>query len=307
MASMNSSREHVLEAGYSPVNIRSVFDRVFQQEHVNFVLTNSLPRRLLTRFMGWFSQIEQPLVRDASLALWQRFADLQLHEAKHTDFRSLHECFIRELKPGARTIDPDPASLVSPCDAIVGAAGRIQDTTLIQAKGLTYTLEELLLDPELVRVHRGGSYATLRLTASMYHRFHAPYDCSVERVRYVSGDTWNTNPSTVGRVDKLFCKNERAVLRTRLQPGGQVVTLVPVAAILVASIRLHCLDVLLHLQHRGPNVFDCDASYRKGDEMGWFQHGSTILVFAPPGVELCESIQSGARIQQGQALMRLAT
>lgn len=288
------------------MNSRRLAERVFQSEWLNGVLAVGLPRRLATHFMGWFSRIEQPFVRDVSLALWQRFADLQLHEAKHTNFRSLHDCFIRELKPGARPIDVDPASLVSPCDAIVGAAGRIEDTTLIQAKGLTYTLDELLLDPELVRIHRGGTYATLRLTASMYHRFHAPYDCAVERVRYVSGDTWNTNPSTVGRVDRLFCKNERAILRTRIEPGAQMVTLVPVAAILVASIRLHCLDVLLHLRHRGPHVFDCDASYRKGDEMGWFQHGSTILVFAPPGVELCDAIHSGARIRQGQALMRLA-
>ena len=101
------------------------------------------------------------------------------------------------------------------------------------------------IDPQLVRLYRNGQYATLRLTPSMYHRFHAPYDCIVDKVTYISGDTWNVNPIALNRVAKLFCKNERAVICTMLRPFGITVTLVPVAAILVASIRLHFLDVLL--------------------------------------------------------------
>ena len=92
-------------------------------------------------------------------------------------------------------------------------------------------------DAELVHYYRGGQFATLRLTSSMYHRFHAPYDCRVEQVNYISGDTWNVNPIALKRVERLFCKNERAVIRCRL-PSGALLTLVPVAAILVASIRL---------------------------------------------------------------------
>jgi phosphatidylserine decarboxylase len=274
-------------------------------EELHFLVTNRIPRRAWTQFMGWFSQIEQPVVRDASLALWRWFADLQLEEAATTDFRSIHECFTRKLKPGARPIDPDPSVLVSPCDGIVGGAGHIEGTQLIQAKGLTYTLEELLIDPELVALYRNGSYVTLRLTASMYHRFHAPHDCELEHVTYVSGDTWNTHPIALARVEKLFCKNERAVLQARLTATGHVITLVPVAAILVASIRLHCLDVLLHLDHRGPNEWSCRAPARKGEELGWFQHGSTILVFAPAGFELCERVVTGARLRMGEPLLRL--
>jgi phosphatidylserine decarboxylase len=274
-------------------------------EELHFLVTNRIPRRAWTQFMGWFSQIEQPVVRDVSLALWRTFADLQLEEAATTDFRSVHDCFTRQLKPGARAIDPDPAVLVSPCDGIVGGSGRIEGTQLIQAKGLTFTLEELLIDPELVALYRNGSYVTLRLTASMYHRFHAPHDCVLEHVTYVSGDTWNTHPIALARVEKLFCKNERAVLRTRLAATGHVITLVPVAAILVASIRLHCLDVLLQLDHRGPNEWSCRAPARKGEELGWFQHGSTILVFAPVGFELCERIVTGAQLRMGEPLLRI--
>jgi phosphatidylserine decarboxylase len=175
---------------------------------------------------------------------------------------------------------------------------------VLQAKGFPYALIDLLGDPELVRYYGGGTYATLRLTSSMYHRFHAPYDCRVEQVNYVSGDTWNVNPIALARVERLFCKNERAIIRCRL-PAGQLLTLVPVAAILVASIRLQFLDVLLHMRYRGPNVIPCDAALNKGQEMGWFEHGSTIIAFAPRGIDLCANLRTGERIQMGQAFMQL--
>ena len=287
------------------MTIRAAVLRILQQEDINFLVTNRIPRHLLTRFMGWFSKIEQPLVCRLSIATWRMFADLRLEEAKKTRFRSLHDCFIRELKPGARPVAPDPALLVSPCDAIVGACGRLDGVQLLQAKGFPYMLEDLLGDRELVAGYRNGTYATLRITSSMYHRFHAPYDGRVTRVTYFSGDTWNVNPIALRRVEQLFCKNERAVIRMRLDNGGHLVTLVPVAAVLVASIRLHFLDVLLSLTYRGPNVTPCDAPLSKGEEMGWFQHGSTIIVFAPQGFTLCDGARPGATIRVGRPLLRL--
>jgi phosphatidylserine decarboxylase len=286
------------------MSISSVITRVATQEDVFFLLTNRIPRRLVTQFMGWFSQLEQPLIRDLSISVWRSFGELELEDAARSEFKSMHDLFTRELKPGARTIDHDPAIVVSPCDGIVGGHGRVDGERLIQAKQFSYTLTDLLRDPELVELYRNGSYVTLRLTASMYHRFHAPHDLTVEQVNYISGDTWNTHPIALARVEKLFCKNERAVLRTRLD-SGHVLTLVPVAAILVASIRLHFLDVMFHLRHRGPNVIPCQARVAKGEEMGWFQHGSTIIVFAPAGFTLHESVQPGARVRMGQPLLRL--
>jgi phosphatidylserine decarboxylase len=284
---------------------RAAMLRIFQQENINFLLTNRIPRQLLTRFMGWFSQIEQPLVRTLSIAAWRLFADLHLEEAKKQRFSSLHDCFVRELKPGARPVCAEPGVLASPCDAIVGTCGRLDGLQLVQAKGFPYTLYDLLGDPALMIAFRDAAYATLRITSSMYHRFHAPHDCRVEQVTYFSGDTWNVNPIALKRVEKLFCKNERAMIRTRLEGGGHEVLLVPVAAVLVASIRLHFLDVLLHLRYRGPNIIPCDARFAKGEEMGWFQHGSTILVFAPRGFELHERVREGVRINAGEPLMRL--
>jgi len=287
------------------MTLRSRIQRVLEQEDLNFLLTNRIPRRLATQFIGWFSQIEQPLVRDISIGLWRFFSDLDLREAKSTQFRSMHDCFTRELKDGARPVDRSADILVSPCDAIVGATGMIAGTDLYQIKGFPYTLEELLCDGDLVEAHRDGRYVTLRLTSSMYHRFHAPHDCRVEQVTYISGDTWNVNPIALRRVEKLFCKNERALLRTQLTATGDPVTLVLVAAVLVASIRLKFLDVLLSLKHRGPNVLACDAAFSKGEEMGWFQHGSTVIVLAPRRFSLCDNVREGTLIRVGQPLMHL--
>jgi phosphatidylserine decarboxylase len=195
--------------------------------------------------------------------------------------------------------------MTSPCDAIVGACGLIHRDQLIQAKGFPYALQDLLPDPQLAELYRDGHYVTLRLTASMYHRFHAPYDCTVDHVTYIAGDTWNVNPAALKRVAKLFCKNERAVIRTMLSSSGHIVTLVPVAAILVASIRLRFLDVLLCAGYRGKTEIPCQAAFEKGEEMGWFEHGSTIIVFAPKGFTLCEPVREGATIRMGQALMRV--
>jgi phosphatidylserine decarboxylase len=287
------------------MTVCSLIARVLQHEELNFLLTNRIPRRLLTRLMGSFSRIEQPLVRDVSIGIWRLFADLDLSDARKTRFRSVHDCFTRELRDGARPIDHDPGVLVSPCDAIVGASGTIAGTELIQAKGFPYTLAELLGDDELVSLCRNGRYVTLRLTSGMYHRFHAPHDLRVEQVTYVPGDTWNVNPVTLRRIDRLFCRNERALLRTRLEGGDHVLALVPVAAVLVGGIRLHFLDAVLDLDYRGPKVFVCDARFTKGDEIGYFQHGSTIIVLASKGFVLCDEIREGARIRVGEKLMRL--
>jgi len=285
------------------MTMRGLIDALSQQEDLNFLLTNRIPRAALTRFIGWFSKIEQPLIRDLSIACWRLFSDLDLTEARQTSFKSLHDCFTRELKPGLRPPDPDPAITVSPCDAIIGAFGAIADTELFQIKGAPYSLLDLLGDPALVEAHRNGRFVTLRLTSSMYHRFHAPCDGRIEQVSFISGDTWNVNPIALKRIEKLFCKNERAVIRTRLETG-EVLTLVPVAAILVASIRLHFLDLMLNAKTPGPAVFPCDVGIHKGDELGWFEHGSTIIVLAPDHFEFCDNVVESARIFAGQPLLR---
>ncbi len=291
------------------MTLKKQLHSLLANEDLNFLLTNRLPRRWLTQLVGRISKIENPLVARASIGIWKFFSDLDLSEAKQQHFKSMHACFTRELKEGARSIDPSADVLSSPVDGIIGAHGPIEGTQVFQAKGFPYTLEDLLGHEEDLAAWRNGSFVTLRLTSYMYHRFHAPYDCTVEKVRYFSGDTWNVNPIALKRVEKLFCKNERAFISTRLNGGGPMagkrIALVPVAAILVASIRLHFLDVLFHMGYQGAKTFACDATFTKGQEMGWFQHGSTVILLAPAGFTLCPGLEQGTHVRMGQALLRL--
>ena len=275
-----------------------------QHEQLNFLLTNRIPRRLLTRFMGWFSSIRSYTLTRYSIALWKLFADdLDLSEARQTRFISLRDCFIRELKDGARPVDLRDDIITSPCDAIVGSCGKIEGTTVFQAKGFPYEISDLIPDRALQEKYRNGLYVTLRLKSSMYHRFHAPVNCSINKINYISGDTWNVNPVALKRIEKLYCKNERAVVELNLEDKDSSITLVPVAAILVASMKFNCLDKPLDLKYKGPNIIHCNEQFNKGDEIGYFQHGSTIILFATENFRLCESIESGVRINMGQALL----
>jgi len=266
------------------MTVKNLIASLTQQEDLNFLLTNRVPRAALTRFMGWFSRIENPLVRDLSISCWKLFSDLDLSEARQSHFKSLHDCFVRELKPGLRPVDGDPAIVTSPSDAIIGAFGTIREGELYQIKGAPYSLSDLVGDPAVVEQHRNGKFVTLRVTL-------------------IHGDTWNVNPIALKRIDRLFCKNERAVIETHLA-NGDALTLVPVAAILVASIRLHFLDLLLNAQTRGAMSFHCDVDVRKGDELGWFEHGSTIIVLAGEQYRLCDNVGEGMRIRAGQPLLR---
>ena len=184
------------------MTIQHLFNKLGANENINFLLTNRIPRLALTRFMGWFSQIRHPWVRDASLAIWRSFADLDLSEAKKSQFESLHDCFIRELKTGVRPINTHPNVFISPCDGIVGAVGRVEAGQLYQAKGFPYRLDELLGQDESYALWENGWFVTIRITSSMYHRFHAPHDGTLKRVKYFSGDTWNVNPIALKKIEK---------------------------------------------------------------------------------------------------------
>ena len=287
--------------------IRPFIMKIVQHDGLNFLLTNRLPRRLATTWMGRFSRIENGLVCAVSLRAWRLFTDLDLSDARETQFRSLHDCFTRRLKDGARPIDADPTVLVSPCDAIVGATGTIEGDTVLQVKAMPYTLEDLFGDAPRSETYAQGRYVTLRLTSAMYHRFHAPHDLRVTSVTHIFGDTWNVNPPTLKRIARLFCKNERAIIQTTLVGSGHEVTLVAVAAILVAGIRLCFLDFKPEHRTLPRRFYNCDITLAKGAEMGWFEHGSTILVFAPQGFTPAPGVEEGTMIRAGQPLMRLPT
>jgi phosphatidylserine decarboxylase len=287
------------------MKIKQILKKIVESEDLNFLLTNRIPRLTLTHFMGWFSKIENPLISRASIAIWKLFADLDLSEAKEHHFKSLHHCFIRELKAGARAVDARRELITSPCDGIIGEFGVIEQGQLFQAKGFPYTLEDLLGQDSIAHTWSDGVYMTIRITSSMYHRFHAPFAGTVKRVKYFSGDTWNVNPIALKRVEKLFCKNERALLEYDICNDRYTLGLVPVAAVLVASIKLHGITPVLSTKYKGPVLMQCELPFERGQEMGWFEHGSTILMFAPKGFHFEQGLSVGQRIQMGQGLMRL--
>lgn len=281
-------------------------ERLLLQEDLNFLLTNRIPRIAATRLMGRISRIRSPWFTRLAIGVWRLFTELDLSEAAPQRYESLQQCFTRPLRPGLRPVDPRPEVLTSPCDAIVGACGPVVAGQVWQAKGFPYAAAELFGQADRAVPFEGGRFATLRLTSSMYHRFHAPHDARIDHVSYLSGDVWNVNPIALKRVERLFCRNERAVIRMTLN-AGHGIALVPVAAVLVASIRLHALDVLMHLRWPGPHDMPCDAQVAKGEELGWFEHGSTIIVFVPAGFELAEGVAPGKAIRMGEPLMSLPT
>ena len=252
--------------------------------------------------MGRVSKNRNPVVRWLLINTWKLFVDdLRLFEARKQHFDSLHDCFIRELKDGARPVDTSPDIVVSPCDAVIGEFGRVRDMRAFQAKGFPYAISDLLVDEKRAMRYRDGIYVTLRLKSSMYHRFHAPCDAHVDTIEYVSGDTWNVNPIALKVIEQLFCKNERAVVDLQVAKGA--ITLVPVAAILVASMRFHGLDGALSIEYAGPTTLKLDKSYAKGEEIGYFEHGSTVVLFATDDYGFIEQLRQGEVIRMGQPLL----
>ncbi|MDH4395231.1 MAG: archaetidylserine decarboxylase [Limnobacter sp.] len=273
-------------------------------DDLSFLLTNRFPRLLVSSLMGVISRWEHRWFVKPALWVWNACANLNLHEAEKSEFTSIRDCFTRALKPGMRPIAKN-ATFVSPCDGILGAHGLIEKGTLLQIKGMPYQLSELLLDDEAAAQLEGYRYLTIRITASMYHRLHSPASLKIQGMRWITGDCWNVNPIALQRVQKLFCRNHRAVIFTELSTGETCV-IVPVAAVLVGALRLHALGKVVD-QHTAPfelKVNDQEAD--AGEELGWFEHGSTVVMLVPAHYRLAQGLQEGSGLKMGQVLMQRA-
>jgi phosphatidylserine decarboxylase len=272
-------------------------------DRMNFVLTNMPPRRTLSRWMGHLSRIENRSWTRIALWVWDRFDPLELDDSPPKQYKSIHECFIRPLKPGARLIDTDSSTWTSPCDGIVGAFGRIRDGQLYQIKGQNYRIDELIGSEHDDSPWKHGHFVTIRIKSCMYHRFHAPASGELLRVKYFTGDAYNVNPPALRWVERLYCKNERACLTFRVN-GQDHIALIPVAAILVAGIRLNAWRGDDWMIDQRVTSSEPPTPYVKGQEMGWFEHGSTIVILTPAHWAPLESLKEGGRIRMGQALFR---
>lgn len=267
-----------------------------------------LPRLWLTALIHRLARIRNPGVKDWLIRRFVSLYDVDVDEVKRevpTAFATFNEFFIRELADGARPVDPDTAAVVSPADGTVSSAGSIHGNRIFQAKGYDYTLEDLLAtDLQEARRFVDGAYATIYLAPWNYHRVHAPLAGRITAARYLPGDLFSVNNATVTCVPGLFRRNERIVLQFESDGGPWVVVLV--GALNVGSIstpwsgevRPRRKGVVEMIDTgNGPQTVD------KGDLLGWFNMGSTVILLTPPGMcAWSEPLQPGASVRMGQGI-----
>ncbi len=202
-----------------------------------------LPQHLLSNAMRAFARVRARPVKNIAIRSFLRLYPINLAEAEHPDpahYESFNAFFTRALRPGARPVDPDPAAIVSPVDGTVSQAGVIERDMLLQAKGIRYSLADLLGgDDELAQRFQDGIFATIYLAPYDYHRIHMPMSGTLTRARFVPGDLFSVNAVTASQVPGLFARNERVVCVFDTAAGPMAVVLV--GALFVGSMSLSWL------------------------------------------------------------------
>ena len=273
------------------------------------LLQRLVPQLLLTRLAGAFARARLGPLTQLAIRLFVRRYGVVLAEAEAADPRAyerFNEFFTRPLRAGVRPIDGDPATVSSPCDGAVSEAAPLDGTRLLQVKGVHYRAEELLGDAALAARFAGGSFATLYLSPRDYHRVHMPLDGTLERMSYVPGPLFSVNPATVEARPGLFARNERVVCSFRGPQGPFVMVLV--GAMIVGGIRtVWAGRVTPRTTEPWRLALETPVTLRRGEEMGRFELGSTVILLHPPGqVAWDPGLLPEARVQVGAAIGRLA-
>jgi phosphatidylserine decarboxylase len=268
----------------------------------------AVPKNALSRLVGRLTDWEGPgpLLR-AAMRAFARHYDVDLAASPPLEtYRTFGQFFARPLLPGLRPISPGDAVAVSPVDGRVSEAGLAIGGRMIQAKGLDYTVAELLGDAELGRRFEGGRWITVYLSPRDYHRIHFPLGGAITGWRYIPGELWPVNPASVSNVPGLFTVNERLV--TLLDsPLGQV-AIVAVGATVVGRVRAtYDATVPVTDQPGAEEIQRGDYApplpVAKGGELGAFEMGSTvILVFEPGRVMLSGQLTPGAQVRVGEPI-----
>jgi phosphatidylserine decarboxylase len=267
-----------------------------------------LPRFWITALIYRLARVRNRRFKDLFI---QRFVDLykvDIDEVKHEvpgGFATFNDFFIRELEDDARPVDPGQATVVSPVDGTVSSAGPIHGNRIFQAKGHDYTLEDLLAtDLPEARRFVDGAYATIYLAPYNYHRVHAPLDGRITAARYLPGDLFSVNNATAAHVPGLFRRNERLAVHFDSDIGPWV--LVFVGALNVGSISTPWSG---EVRPRRKGVVesigldDGPQQVAKGDLLGWFNMGSTVILLTPPGVcDWHDSLQAGKTLRMGESI-----
>lgn len=272
---------------------------------MHYHLFRWFPKSAFSRLMGALASHPWPgpLLR-LVIGIYTRFyrIDMGDFEVPPQGFSTFNAFFTRPLRAGARPIDAGPSRLVSPVDGIVSAVGSISRGRLIQAKGMDYSLDDLLAGAAQPAVYEGGSYLTIYLSPRDYHRIHAPCAARVTGFAYVPGELWTVSPSGLRSVPGLFARNER--LLTILSTSWGELLLIAVGAMVVGRIRVVYDDVTSNLKaarpYAGKPAKPC--SLEKGSELGRFELGSTVILLFPPGLVTLNPLQPGESLMLGQAI-----
>jgi phosphatidylserine decarboxylase len=278
------------------------------------LLQKVLPRMLLTALVFRLARIRATGVKNFLIRHFVKFYNVNIEEVAQSvpdDFATFNDFFIRELIASARPVDATNQSIVSPADGTVSAAGFIESDRIFQAKGLHYSLTDLLAtDIDDAQHFIDGTFATIYLSPSDYHRVHSPLAGELVAARYVPGDLFSVNEATVSFLPNLFTRNERLICHLETDNG-------PVLVILVGALNVGSISTRWSgdLRPRKKGVVDdidigakgFSTRLQKGDLIGWFNMGSTVIVLLPPGAGAdFSALQSGTKVTMGQAIGTLS-
>lgn len=270
-------------------------------------IIHRLPQNALSRTMGRITSTRFSRMAIRRYIRHYRI-DVDCIEKPVEEYRSLKEFFTRRLKPGTRPIAPGADTIISPVDGTVSQMGDIQEGTLIQAKGLEYSVSELLgCSPELSQQYQGGKFITIYLSPRDYHRIHMPVTGTLKSYSYVPGRLYPVNRLGVEQVDRLFARNERLVTFIDSPEIGSV-AVVKVGALFVGSVKVtYCRRTTTNVK-RGRSEYEPIKDtplLQKGEELGWFEFGSTvILLFENGKIDWAPEVKEGAQLKMGQALAK---
>ena len=268
-----------------------------------------MPQLYLTQLAGWFAQQKWGAVTHFVIKVFAKKYNVDMSEAKKenfSDYESFNQFFIRELKDDARKINENPTALCLPADGRVSQIGHIDDERLLQAKGHFFSLSDLLAgDEELVNTFKNGEFATIYLSPRDYHRVHMPCDATLRKMIYVPGDLFSVNPFLAEHVPNLFARNERVICVFDTEFGPMVQILV--GATITASISTVWAGVINPPRAGEVKVWtyqgDNAIKLTKGQEMGAFQLGSTVInLFPANSVTLAEHLEVDVPVRMGEIL-----
>ena len=264
-----------------------------------------LPHHLLSRLVYCFMRIRLLPIRVTQIAVIGSIVGVDWEEPKRaeiSEYENFNDFFTRELKDGARPIDPDPRSFVSPSDGTISQCGRITNNLILQAKGHHYSIRSLLADDEDSAAFLNGFFHTIYLSPRDYHRVHMPFGGKLQRMIHVPGRLFSVAPYTVRQVPELFARNERVVSLFDTSHGPMALVLV--GAMLVSSMETVWSGVVT--PPRGRKIARRDIQLENGQEMGRFNMGSTVILLLPPGaVSNLENLGPDDTVRMGEKLGRL--